>query len=367
MLMETSPGDARAPFVARFESIGRKLPEHRVTSDEVMASTRHHTHIDLERLTGIHERRVAGEGENSLTLAVDAARDCLEHSAYSAADLDVVINCSITKYRDDTVSQYEPTQAQAVAQAMGASNAMAFDLSNACAGMLTGVFILNNMIRRGVIRRGMVVSGECISGLGRNAAAHVRNILSRELASLTLGDAGVAAIVDRAPEGATGISTAGFTTLSEHSRLCLASPAPHEPGARMRTQARAIHRVAIASIPPLLHEVLEAADLELHDIDWVIPHQTSARAIRKGMAEVERRARRRAEATGGRHRRPVREHCVDHPLRCAVPVLAGRHAARGRAGRAPRVGLRSGDRRADLHCRRDRGSLWAHALTPSQS
>ena len=28
MLMETSPGDTRAPFVARFESIGRKLPEH---------------------------------------------------------------------------------------------------------------------------------------------------------------------------------------------------------------------------------------------------------------------------------------------------------------------------------------------------
>ena len=57
MLMETSPGDERAPFVSRFESIGRKLPEHRVTSAEVMASTRHHTHIDLERLTGIHECR----------------------------------------------------------------------------------------------------------------------------------------------------------------------------------------------------------------------------------------------------------------------------------------------------------------------
>ncbi len=286
MLMERSPGDARAPLVARFESIGCKLPEQRVTSTEVMASTRHHTHIDLERLTGIHERRVAGAGENSLTLATDAARDCLEHSGHPASDLEVVINCSITKYRDDSVSQYEPTQAQAVAQAIGAPQAMTFDLSNACAGMLTGTFILNNLIRRGAIRCGMVVSGECISGLGRNAAEHVRSILSRELASLTLGDAGVAAIVERAPTGASGINTAGFTTLSEHSRLCLGGPAPHEPGARMFTQARAIHRVAIASIPPLLREVLDAAGLELSDIDWVIPHQTSARAIRKGMAEV---------------------------------------------------------------------------------
>ena len=39
MLMETSPGDERGPFVSRFESIGRKLPEHRVTSAEAMAST----------------------------------------------------------------------------------------------------------------------------------------------------------------------------------------------------------------------------------------------------------------------------------------------------------------------------------------
>ncbi len=298
MLMETSPGDARAPFVARFESIGRRLPEHRVTTAEVMASTRHHTRIDLERLTGIHERRVAAAEENSLTLAVGAAVNCLEHSGHSAADLEAIVNCSITKYHDGLDQRLEPTQSQAIAQAIGAPQAMTFDLSNACAGMLTGVFVLNNWIRRGTIRRGMVVSGEYISGLGENAAAHVRNILSREMASLTLGDAGAAAIVERAPDGAPGISTAGFTTLSEHSRLCLASPARHQPGARMFTQSRAIHRVAIANIPPLLREALDATGLDMADIDWVIPHQTSARAIRKGMAEVN-------EALGGEPKQPA--------------------------------------------------------------
>ena len=43
---------------------------------------------------------------------------------------------------------------QAVAQAIGAKNAMTFDVSNACAGTLTGLFIVNNMIRRGVVRTG---------------------------------------------------------------------------------------------------------------------------------------------------------------------------------------------------------------------
>jgi 3-oxoacyl-[acyl-carrier-protein] synthase-3 len=141
----------------------------------------------------------------------------------------------------------------------------------------------------------MVVSGEYISQLGRNAAKHVRNIMSSELASLTLGDAGAAAIVERAPEGVTGISVAGFTTVSEHSRLCLAYPARHDPGARMFTKSRAIQRVAIADTPILMQEALDAAGLSITDIDWVIPHQTSARAIRKGMKDI-------CEALGGEPR-----------------------------------------------------------------
>ena len=99
---------------------------------------------------------------------------------------------------------------------------MTFDLSNACAGMLSGVMVLNNWIRQGSVERGLVVSGEYISQLGQNAAHHVRNVMSRELASLTLGDAGAALLLERAPEGVPGISVAGFTTVADHSRLCLA-------------------------------------------------------------------------------------------------------------------------------------------------
>ena len=42
-----------------------------------MATTRHHTHIDLERLTGIHERRVSVGDEDSYSLATAAALNCL--------------------------------------------------------------------------------------------------------------------------------------------------------------------------------------------------------------------------------------------------------------------------------------------------
>lgn len=304
LLVERSPAGPQAPHVARIAGAGRCLPKSHLPTTELMASTRHRTGIDLERLTGIRDRRVSDGTDDSLSLATEAARDCLRRSGRDAAELEAVISCSITKYRDGLVQWLEPTTASAVARAIGARKAVTFDVSNACAGMLTGVFILNNWIRRGVVRSGMVVSGEYISQLGRNAACHVRNIMSRELASLTLGDAGAALLLDRAPEGRPGIAVTGFTTIAEHSRLCLAYPAAHEPGARMFTRSQALQKAAIRDIPPLLREVLDAAGLAIGDIDHVIPHQTSARAIRKGMAHM-------AEALGGEPRHPATV-TVDH-------------------------------------------------------
>lgn len=270
------------PYRSRLGAVGAAVPDRVLTTEALMASTRHRTSIDLERLTGIRARHVVSEGEDSLALAVRAATDCLAHAGVEAAELDMVMSASITRYVGGLAMRFEPPLSLSVKQAIGAPQATSFDLSNACAGMLTGVFLLNDLVRLGRIRRGMVVSGEDISGLGTNAARQVRSVLSRQLASLTLGDAGAAVIVERAPEGAPGIDLAGFTTLSEHSRLCLAYPARSGPGATMYTKARTIHKVAVEDSLPLLAEVLEEAGIDVDDIDYLIPHQTSARAIRKG-------------------------------------------------------------------------------------
>lgn len=298
LLTERSPDDARAPFVARIAGIGRRLPPTHLTTDSLMSKTRHRTRIDLERLTGIHERRVSVGDEDSLSLAVGAAEDCLARSGRRPEDIDLVLSCSITKYRNGLEQWLEPPTSLAVARAIGATGATTFDLSNACAGTLTGVLVANNWVRRGAIRRALVVSGEYISQLGINGARHVRTILSRELASLTLGDAGGAVLIERAEQGEPGIDVAGFTTVADHSRLCLAYPANHHPGARMFTKARAIHKVAIADTPALLQEAMDAAGVSIDELDCVIPHQTSARAIRTGMREV-------TAALGGEPRNPA--------------------------------------------------------------
>ena len=286
LVMEPAAGTLDALFRTRLAGAGRHLPSTHLATDELMSTTRHNTHIDLERLTGIRERRVSTGDEDSYSLATAAAVKCLKNAERNAASVDVVISCSITKLRDGFTQWLEPTMSGAIAEAIGAENAMTFDLSNACAGMLTGVTVANNWIRQGTFERVLVVSGEYISQLGQNAARHIRTIMSKELASLTLGDAGAALLLERAAPGSAGIDLAGFTTVAQYSRLCLAYPKGGEPAARMFTDARGIHKAAMSNTPPLLHEVLDAAGISIHDIDHVITHQTSARAIRKGMAKI---------------------------------------------------------------------------------
>jgi 3-oxoacyl-[acyl-carrier-protein] synthase III len=275
---------------SRFAGIGASIPAPVLTTDELMARTRHETGIELERLTGVRERHVVGEGEDSYTLALGAARDALARADCEAEELDMLIVSSISRHVGaERRIQLEPPVSVLLKEALGARRAVSFDISNACAGMMTGVFLINDFIRQGRIRRGMVVSGEYISELGSNAAQEVRDVMSDQLASLTLGDAGAAAILERAADGDGSIEVAGFTTLSEHSRLCVAFPAKIGPGTTMHTNAREIHRVGVEEAVPMLREALDQAGLQFDQIDYLIPHQTSARAIQKAMVEFAER------------------------------------------------------------------------------
>lgn len=271
------------PARSRIESLGLELPSTRLSTAELLASCRRGFRVDLEGLTGIRERRVCAEGEDSFTLAIDAASDCLAHSRHEPRDLEVLISCGITKYKGRESYRFEPPLSLAVKEAIGASQALHFDITNACAGMLTGVSILNEFIRAGSVRCGMVVSGEYISSISSNATRHVRGLFSRELASLTVGDAGSALILERAPEGSVGVEACELLTHARHDRLCIGGACPDGPGASMKTRPRKLHDVAIRVGVSVMRKALERSGLERMDqIDVMIPHQTSIRAIHAG-------------------------------------------------------------------------------------
>lgn len=271
----------------RIESLGVYLPDTVLSTAALLARCRRRPRLDLEGITGIRERRVA-VGEHALDLAVRAAERALALSRYRAEDLDAVICTSISKHHRDDEFTFEPATAVLVRAALGARNALVFDVVNACAGMLTGIAVLRALIRTGAARTGMVVSGEQNLPLAESATREIRHSLDRQLAALTLGDAGAALILDAAQDDRYAVHHLDLVTGAKHDHYCRSLPSPRGRGGILLTKARGLQRTGNANFPAYLKRALDATGWELDDVQHIIPHQVSVRAIRQGVRALGR-------------------------------------------------------------------------------
>jgi 3-oxoacyl-[acyl-carrier-protein] synthase-3 len=271
----------------KIESLGIYLPPKRMTTEELLATCRNRPRWDIERITGIHERRVA-EGEFAGELAVKAARQALSMSRYKAEDLDLVVCTSISKHNRKDEFSWEPSTAVLVRRAIGATKALTFDVVNACAGMLNGVYVAQGMIRAGVARRAMVVSGEQNMPLAETAAREMRHSFDRQIAALTLGDCGAAVILDASTDPRYGFHQIDLVTGAKHDHYCYSKPSPRGRGGMLITKARGLQRKGAEHFPAYLKQCLDATGWTLEDLNHVIPHQVSVRAVSTGVKAVKR-------------------------------------------------------------------------------
>ncbi|MCY1718784.1 hypothetical protein OU798_00415 [Prolixibacteraceae bacterium Z1-6] len=269
-------------YGCNIESIGIKLPDRKLSTSEIESRLNIANPLKLELLTGISNRRVCCENEDSLTLAVDAALDCLSHSELKAEELEMIISCSISKYVNGLSHCYEPALSLLIKQEIGNSKALNFDVSNACAGMITGVHIANNFIKQGRIKNCLVVSGEYISGLIGNAIKTVDSLFHPEMASLTVGDAGAAVILTQTKRGEAGLSVSEISTLGRFSHLCTGVQSNNCKGGIMKTNMKKIHDLSIKNAPYVVENALRSAGLRMSEIDYLIPHQTAKISIQSG-------------------------------------------------------------------------------------
>ncbi len=276
----------------KLESMGVYLPERVVSMEELVGRCKRRPRWDLERITGIKARRVA-EGEFAQDLAIKAARRALALSRYGAGDLDALICTSISKHNAQDRFTMEPSTAHLIAAALGAERAIGFDLVNACAGMLNGIYVLQGMIRSGAIRRGMVVSGEQNMPLAESAIREIRHSFDGQIAALTLGDAGAAVIVDAVDSVEPGDARTGFhwmelVTGAKHDHYCYSRPSSKGRGGILITKARGLQRKGSEHFPYYLKRAIDGTGWTFDDIQHAIPHQVSVRAITQGVRAVKR-------------------------------------------------------------------------------
>ncbi|NLU76232.1 3-oxoacyl-ACP synthase [Streptomyces sp. HNM0575] len=271
---------------SRFEALGAYLPPTVQTTEELVAQVSGAQDFDLQRITGVAERRVHDPrpeaGEDSYGLALRAARDCLAGSRYEAADLDVVISASITRFRDGDRFTFEPSFARMLADELGARKAIHFDVSNACAGMLTGVYLLDQLIRSGAVRNGMVVSGEQATRVAGTAAAEIADSYDPQFASLSVGDAAAAVVLDESVDEADRIHYVEMMTCSEYSHLCIGMPSDRTEGIALYTDNKQMHKRDRLRLWPSFHgELLAKQGRTFADekFDYIVQHQVGTRFV----------------------------------------------------------------------------------------
>jgi len=263
------------------ESLGVYLPERSVSTEEVLAGCHREVAFPLEQMTGIRSRRVTDGTEFSIDLARNAIAECLRRSRYTAREIDLLICCSISRCEGPGRFVFEPCTAVKLRKDCGFEAAIAFDVSNACAGMFTGIMLADAMLKTGQIRRAMIVSGEYISHLIDSAQREIAGFMDPRLACLTVGDAGAAVIVERSAEAGSGFHDIDMYTLGKYSSLCIAKISDQSRGsAIMYTDP--IKQTAVAAKNAVMHSknVIERCGWPLESFDRVIMHQTSETALR---------------------------------------------------------------------------------------
>lgn len=263
---------------SRFESMGLYVPAKEVTTAELMDRLQSNTklNIDFEEITGIRKRRWRSEDETSYSLAMNAARDCLRNSRYQARDLDIVISTSISRTLKPHTYCLDPALSVFIKKELGASGARNFDINNACAGMMTGAYLLNAMIKAGVVKNGMVVSGEAITPIAETAVHEISGPFDEQFASLTVGDAGSAFIMDASPDENEGIDFVELMTLAHYAQLVIGKPSEISGNPCMVARPKELHESLVYG-SLFLDGNLKKYKRRLDEYTYVIVHQVTAK------------------------------------------------------------------------------------------
>ena len=272
------------------ESIGTYLPAEVMSTESVLAGCANDIGIPLERLTGIKHRRVAGHGEFSIDLARQAVADCLARSSYGPEEIDLVISCNISRYDGPGHKfVFEPGTATRLREQCGLANALAFDITNACAGMFTGITVADAFLQTGLVQRALVVSGEYITHLTETAQKEIQGPMDPRLACLTLGDAGAAVILERGPDDRVGFHDIDLATLGRYSNLCVAkaTDGPHG-GAIMLCDSIAATAAAVKRSVPYVTAVMSRHGWRPEHCDHIVMHQTSEASLNDAVLAVNR-------------------------------------------------------------------------------
>ena len=139
----------------KIKGTGSAVPKLRVTNDD-LSKLMDTSDEWIRSRTGIGARHLAVE-ETTTGLAVAAAKEALKDAEMTAEELDLIIAATVT------ADKFLPNLSCEVQSALGAKNAVAFDLNAACSGFLFALNTVQMYLENGVYKKALVIGAETLS------------------------------------------------------------------------------------------------------------------------------------------------------------------------------------------------------------
>ena len=246
---------------------GSALPKRVVTNHELAQTVDTSDEWIVER-SGIRQRYIAGEGETTSTLAIEAARKALAAAGVEGSQIGLIVLATTTP------DQTFPATATIVQDAIGANGGIAFDVAAVCSGFLYALGVADSMLRAGMAQRALVIGAETMTRL----------LDWEDRTTCVLFGDGAGAVVLEArdvAEDGPGVLATHLHADGAHNELLYVDggPSTTQSVGHLRMKGREVFRHAVVNLADVLGNVLEECGLSAADLDWVVPHQANQRIL----------------------------------------------------------------------------------------
>lgn len=267
-------------YNSKITGLGYYVPENIVTNDD-LSKIMDTNDAWIQERTGIQERRHIVKGKDTTTsMGVKAAKIAIERSGIKNEDIDFVVFATLSP------DYYFPGPGVAVQKELGLRTVGALDVRNQCSGFVYAVSVADQFIKTGMYKNILVIGSE-VHSVGLDMTTRGRGV------SVIFGDGAGAAVLSRSEDNSTGILSTHLHSEGQHAEeLILKAPGM---GGRWVTDILAendkendesyypymngqfVFKNAVVRFSEVINEGLAANNLEVSDIDMLIPHQANLR------------------------------------------------------------------------------------------
>ena len=266
-------------YHSKISGLGYYVPDNVVTNDDLAKKMETNDEWIQER-TGIQERRHIRRGEDTTTsMGVKAAKIAIERSGVANEDIDFVIFATLSP------DYYFPGPGVLVQRDLGLRTVGALDVRNQCSGFVYAISIADQYIKTGMYKNVLVIGSE-LHSTGLDMTTRGRGV------SVIFGDGAGAAVLSREEDLSKGILSTHLHSEGQHAEeLSLVAPGmgkrwvtdiiadndPNDESYYPYMNGQFVFKNAVVRFSEVINEGLQANNLQVSDINMLVPHQANLR------------------------------------------------------------------------------------------